>query len=193
MADTQRAMAHLAPLLSTLALTATLAACQPSAPPAPAPESAPAPAPEAAAPGAAPAPAPAPAEAAASGAAASGAAASEAASAAAASTAAVPASELTRLKATGFSPAWVVQVHDGQLQLRVPGGGGPDGTLTDVPAERIAHAEGVDYEGMLDGVKVKVEIRNGPCDKATEGGVARAYHAALVVGSDRHEGCADAL
>lgn len=104
----------------------------------------------------------------------------------------MPASELTRFKATGFSPAWMVQADGGQLQLRVPGGGGPDGELTAVAAERAVNAEGADYEGVLDGAKVTVQIRNGPCEKATEG-TPRAYHAALLVDGQRYEGCADAL
>ena len=169
----------------TVALFVTMAAlhgCQRAEPPAPAAEK-PAPASTAAPASAAPAPV------------ASQVVASASMPASAASSAVLSAPAARNLKAFGFSPAWTAEVHGAELALMVPemGAASVDAPPPRAPAERHVDGDVVQYKGQLSGKDFALTIKNGPCERATEGGTPRAFHATLTYAGSTYHGCADAL
>ncbi|MDO5691937.1 MAG: hypothetical protein Q4G70_05550 [Pseudomonadota bacterium] len=155
-------------LLSLSVLVLMLSACeQRSEPPAPAPAPTAAPAPEA---DSTPAPA----------------------SEAAAAPDGADSGPLTRFTAFGFSPAWQANVDGEELEFDVPETTGVDQPLRRIAVERSAYAKGVTFEGKDGDVAVSLDIRSGPCDKATEDDKPREFFATLTYGNSTYKGCADA-
>ena len=106
---------------------------------------------------------------------------------------AAPEGAITRYKANGYSPAWQVEVEGAQVHLQVPEIDGPDVQPVTLAAERSAADTGVTYTGQHDGTPFTLNLRPGPCTKATEGDAPREFHATLEYGQSHYEGCADAL
>lgn len=99
---------------------------------------------------------------------------------------------VTGFHATGFSPAWSVDVQGDELRIGVPDLAQPDAQPVVVTARHLAYAKGVNFEGEHRGVPFVLDIRSGPCDKATEAGQSREFHATFTYGKSRYSGCADA-
>lgn len=100
--------------------------------------------------------------------------------------------EVTHFTANGFSPAWQAEVAGEEMRFKVPEIDGPDVQPVAAPAQRSVDGELVRYSGEHAGTPFKLELRVGPCEKATEGGQPREFHAALDYGQSHYEGCADA-
>lgn len=173
----------------TLPLLAALSACSPKPEDAPPPPPAPAPAVEPApAPAAEPASAPVGETATDAVEPADPASASESTDAASA----LAPADFSHFTANGFSPAWQAEVEGEQMRFKVPEIDGPDVQPVAAPAQRSVDGELLRYSGEHAGTPFKLELRAGPCVKATEAGQPREFHAALDYGQSHYEGCADA-
>lgn len=106
--------------------------------------------------------------------------------AASAASAAVP----VRLKANGYSPAWVAEVEGERMQLSVPAHADPDGKLRPVTVVRTDSTDGTAYQGQDGAVSVTLELNSGPCVRTGE---PREFVATLRYGGETMHGCADSV
>ena len=97
-------------------------------------------------------------------------------------------------KAYGFSPAWQAEVRNCSLSFDVPETTGVDKPLRSIKTEcGEINAEGITFKGQDGKVAVTLEVRSGPCEKATQGDGPREFHAKLTYGKQTYQGCADAV
>ena len=95
-------------------------------------------------------------------------------------------------KANGFSPAWEAEIKGNTLTLQTPDFDSPNAKPRTLKVERSASAKETNYTGHDGATAVALTLAAGPCEKATEGGQPREFHATLHYGKSTYNGCADA-
>lgn len=99
------------------------------------------------------------------------------------------ASNMTRINANGFSPAWEANVEGDSVTFLVPDLKEP-GMKRTIQVQRSIYSKGVTYNGKDGAIPVSFDVKNMECIKTGE---KREFTATLAYGGSVYRGCADGM